>query len=325
MQRLNARTHDPVSDVLRRIRVHSTVYCLSDFGAPWGFHVEDSTIAKFHLVLEGSCVLTLDTGEDTEVDCGDLVLLATGIGHSVRDRPGSRVRELERILIDHPVDADSHLEYGGRGRRTRLVCGGFQLTEDLPAGVLALLPVILHLSAGTGGPNRWLQPLFELLRAEAGDDRPGTAAVFTKLADVFLAQTLRSYLIGAQNIGLVDLAALADPAIARAVHLLHSRPDKAWTVADIARTVGLSRTLFNTRFRALVGQSPIRYLTTVRLGRAAGYLATTNASLSAIARRTGYEGEASLSKAFKRMYGRSPGGYRRQAVAEPIVIRDLAR
>src|SRR5690349_21534991 len=198
MQRLNHGTHDPVSELLRGVRVHSTVYCLSDLGAPWGFHVEDSTVAKFHLVLEGICVLTLDSGEETEIGSGDLVLLPTGAGHAVRDRPGTRIRDLERILTDHPVDADMRLHYGGRGRGTRLVCGGFRLAEALPEGLLDLLPAMLHLGSGTGGLNRWLPPLFELLRAEADDDRPGTAAVFTKLADVFLAQALRTYLVGAQ-------------------------------------------------------------------------------------------------------------------------------
>jgi transcriptional regulator GlxA family with amidase domain len=181
---------------------------------------------------------------------------------------------------------------------------------------------VLRLEAGAGGLNRWLQPLFELLREEADGDRPGTAAVFTKLADVFLAQALRSYLVSAQEAGLVDTGPLHDPAIAQAVLLLHGRPNDTWTVADLAHTVGMSRTRFTTRFRELVGQSPIRYLTTVRLSRAAGYLATTDASLSAIARRTGYDSEASLSKAFKRAYGRSPGDYRRHTTFQPIVIED---
>jgi transcriptional regulator GlxA family with amidase domain len=106
------------------------------------------------------------------------------------------------------------------------------------------------------------------------------------------------------------------------VHLLHSRPDEPWTVAGLARAVGLSRTLFTGRFRDLVGHPPIRYLTKVRLSRAAGYLATTNDNLSAIARRTGYDSEASLSKAFKREYRRSPGEYRRHSVATPVVVDD---
>jgi len=196
MHRLNEHPRDAVSELLRGVKVHSTVYCLSDLRAPWGFHVEDSAVAKFHLVLEGSCVLALDGGEQVDLGCGDLVLLPTGTGHAVRDRPGSRIRDLERILTDHPLDGDARLSFGGRGRRTRLVCGGFQLADALPSGLLALLPTVVSLDAGPGGLGRWLQPLFELLREEADGRQPGAAAVFTKLADVFLAQALRSYLLG---------------------------------------------------------------------------------------------------------------------------------
>jgi transcriptional regulator GlxA family with amidase domain len=83
----------------------------------------------------------------------------------------------------------------------------------------------------------------------------------------------------------------------------------------------MSRTLFATRFRELVGESPIRYLARVRLSRAAGYLTTTNATLYAIAQNTGYDSEASLSKAFKRAFGRSPGEYRRESLSRPIRIK----
>ena len=168
--------------------------------------------------------------------------------------------------------------------------------------------------------SRWLHPLFELLRDEADGRQPGAAALFTKLADVFLAQTLRTYLVGAQDAGLLRLATLPDPTIAEAVHLLRSRPEHPWTVADLAHTVGVSRTLFTARFRELVGEPPIRYLTKVRLSLVAGYLATTTQNLSAIARRTGYDSEASLSKAFKREYGTSPGDYRRRRASQPIAI-----
>jgi transcriptional regulator GlxA family with amidase domain len=82
----------------------------------------------------------------------------------------------------------------------------------------------------------------------------------------------------------------------------------------------MSRTLFNTRFRLLVGDSPMRYLARVRLSRAAGCLTTTNATLYAIAQSSGYDSEASLSKAFKRTFGRSPGEYRRVSAHSPIRI-----
>ena len=112
MDRLDQHPADSLSALLSGFKVHSTVFCVSDLGAPWGFHVDDSAVAKFHLALEGSCVLTLDTGGATEIGCGDLVLLIAGTGHRVQDRPGSRVRELDGILADHPVDAASRLEYG---------------------------------------------------------------------------------------------------------------------------------------------------------------------------------------------------------------------
>ena len=63
VRRLDRQPDDAVSDLLRAVQVRSTVYCVSDLSAPWGFEVEDSTAAKFHLVLEGSCVLTLTSGE----------------------------------------------------------------------------------------------------------------------------------------------------------------------------------------------------------------------------------------------------------------------
>jgi AraC-like DNA-binding protein/mannose-6-phosphate isomerase-like protein (cupin superfamily) len=320
VERLNQHSSDSMSELLRAVKVHSTVYCLSDLGAPWGFHVEDSMVAKFHLVLDGACLLTVDEGEQVAVECGELVLIASGAGHTLQDGPGGGIRSLETILMEHPVDGEARLTYGGSGRRTRLLCGGFALAEALPAGLLALLPGVLRIDAAASGLSRWLEPLFGLLREEAAGSAQGAAAVFTKIADVFLTQTLRTYLIGAQDAGLVQLAPLRDPAVARAVELLTSRPHERWTVAGLAREVGMSRTVFSGRFRDLVGQTPIRYLTGARLGRAAGYLATTNQSLHAIARRTGYDSEASFSKAFKREFGRSPGEYRRQIAAKPVLI-----
>jgi len=92
---------------------------------------------------------------------------------------------------------------------------------------------------------------------------------------------------------------------------VRGQPARPWTLQALAREVGMSRTLLATRFHAAVGESPIRYLAKVRLGQAAGYLSTSELSLEAIAVRTGYASNASLSKAFKREFGVSPGAYRR--------------
>ena len=138
----------------------------------------------------------------------------------------------------------------------------------------------------------------------------GAQAIFAKLADVFLSQALRTYLAGAEQAGLLSARQTVDPQIGQALAALHDRPAVNWTLAELACLSGMSRTLFAARFRAAVGESPMRHLAKIRLGQAAGYLTTTRLSVEAIARRTGYGTDASLSKAFKREFGTSPGRYR---------------
>ena len=106
-----------------------------------------------------------------------------------------------------------------------------------------------------------------------------------------------------------------DAPIARALATLHDRPAVNWTLAELAGQAAMSRTLFAARFRAAVGESPMRHLAKIRLGQAAWYLTTTSLSVEAIARRTGYGTGASLSKAFKREFGTSPGQYREGKVS----------
>lgn len=310
MRLLNTSRSDSVSELLAALTVHSSVYCLSELRAPWGFHVDGADVAKFHLVLEGTCWLAGDGLSPLRLTAGDLVILSRGERHTMCDEPGSPAGGLDLLIADHPLDDQGRLRCGGAGPRTRLLCGGFALGSAIPAPLLALLPPVLHMDAVGTGVIAWLEPVFALVREEAESSHPGAQAIFAKLADVFLAQALRSYLIGAEQAGLLGPGPLADPQIGAAVGLIRDQPARPWTVQALAREVGMSRTLFSTRFRAAAGESPMRHLTRVRLGQAAGYLTATKLSVDAIARRTGYGNSAALSKAFKREFGTSPGRYR---------------
>src|SRR5262245_44720544 len=117
---------DDLADSLRSINVRSVVFCRSEFSAPWGFRVDDTAAAKFHLVLAGGAYLALD-GEDEPhyLTAGDVVVLPHGTGHAVTDAPGSPAPGLEGILVDHPVDEAGTMAYGGGGAVTTVVCGGF--------------------------------------------------------------------------------------------------------------------------------------------------------------------------------------------------------
>jgi AraC-like DNA-binding protein len=310
MRLLNAAPHDAVTELLATLRVSSTVYCLSELREPWGFEVDGANVAKFHLVLSGSCWLNLAGHEPVRLHAGDLVILSRGERHAMSDRPGSPVTNLDVIVTGHPLDANARLSYGGNGALTRLLCGGFVLAEPAPAALIGLLPPVLQMNSRSADITTWLEPVFALVRQEADSNAPGAQAIFAKLADVFLSQALRTYLAGAEQAGLLPPRQETDAQIALALSALHDRPAADWTLAELADLAGMSRTLFAARFRAAVGESPMRHLARIRLGQAAGYLTTTRLSVEAIARRTGYGTNASLSKAFKREFGTSPGHYR---------------
>ena len=300
---------DGLADSLRGINVRSVVFCRSEFTAPWGFRVDDNAIAKFHLVLAGEAYLTLD-GEDERhhLVTGDVVVLPHGTGHSLTDAPGSAAPNLEAILADHLVDKTGTMSYGGGGPVTTVVCGGFG-TDALPFELAEQLPRILMLGSSRDGVSRWLDPLATLLAAERPAS-PGDSAVLAKVADVFLTESLRQYLASHRLLQVRVEAFDDDMPIATALRMMRDNPGGAWTIAHLARAVGLSRTSFAVRFRHAVGEPPMTHLTRLRLSGGAGYLTSTSRTIGDIAHEVGYDNEASFSKAFKRSYGRSPGAFR---------------
>ncbi len=309
---------DAVSEVLRSVRVRSTVWCRSELRAPWGFGTDARGTAAFHVVTAGRCWLQVD-GQvaQRKLEAGDLVVLPTGRRHWLRDDPATPAPALEQLLASHPLDERHRLYAGGQGRRTALLCGGFALESGDAHPLLATLPTVIHIRGVRGRPLPWLAATLRLLSAETGATAPGSEAVVSRLADALLTQALRVAVAELDATDGARLQALRDPHIANAVRLIHGQPQRPWTVGELAAEVALSRSAFTARFRRLVGEPPMRYLIRARLAHAAGLLHTTDVSLAEIARRTGYESEFSFSRAFKRAFGVAPGAYRGQR--EPVM------
>jgi AraC-like DNA-binding protein len=310
---------DPVSDVLRALNVRSTVFCLSDLGAPWGFRVEGAGIAKFHLVLDGGAWLTVDGRAPMRVVSGDLVVLPHGDTHTIADDPESAVPALDDLLAEHPGEQRSQLRLGGDGPHTRLLCGGFALGDTGREPIFQLLPRVLRLEGDAIAGTAWLSPLLTMLQGEASAGDAGSTAVLTKIADVCLTQALRVWLVGAERTGLLETGQLRDAGIAKAVAAIRSRPAEPWSLDGLARLAGLSRSAFAGRFRMLIGEPPMRYVMKARLSLAAGYLATSSRSMYEIALLSGYDNESTLSKAFRREFGLPPGRYRAATRRPPAI------
>ena len=303
---------DAVSDLLRSVRVRSTIYCRSEMGAPWGFGVPSRDVSVFHIVTEGSCWLEVDDLDDpVRLGRGDVVILMSGRGHRVRDALTSPVEWLDDILLRTPP-VHGRLRHGGTGPRTELICGGFAVEGASASPLLAALPPVLRLEGRDPAAADWLDALLGMVRAEIAMPRSGADVSLAKLTDVLVTQVIRSYLEALDDSAGPGVGALRDARIAKAIRLAHTNPEHPWTVKELAAEVAMSRSAFASTFRQLTGESPMRYVTRCRLTLAASYLADGNSSVFDVARRSGYDSEASLTKAFSRYYGMAPGAYRRR-------------
>jgi AraC-like DNA-binding protein len=142
------------------------------------------------------------------------------------------------------------------------------------------------------------------------DSKPGSFLILQQLVYLIFVQALRLHLDEGNNVGW--LFALSDKHVGAAITAIHREPARRWTVAALAVEVGMSRSGFAARFRQLVGDGPIEYVTRWRM-----LLAARNASrgepIGAIARSLGYESESAFSTAFKRVMGSTPRHHARLA------------
>jgi len=159
-----------------------------------------------------------------------------------------------------------------------------------------------------------LASLIESLTQEFRGMRPGTGLMASRIATVIASAAVRSW---AENGCAPDqwLVSVRDPHIARAVAAMRDAPGNPWTVDSLARVARASRTVFAERFRELVGDSPTRYLTALRMEQAKELLQGDRLSIGEVASRLGYGSDVAFSRAFRRHTGATPASWRRAAFA----------
>jgi AraC-like DNA-binding protein len=299
-----------VDRLVRDLRIGSSVLCRSVMAAPWGFGVAGREAGSFHMVMEGRGWLEVEGGnEPVALGTGDVAILPTGKPHWMRDSPGSTAPWLTSILATHDV-VDGELRFGGNdGPLTEVVCGIFSLEDGRRAGWINRLPSVVVSRAGPND-NSWRPSVIEALRHEARRPSDGGSLVVNRLLESLIADALRGVLAERFGDATVPAAGLADGRIGRALARLHDEPARPWSVRALADEAVMSRSAFADRFRVLVGQAPMRYLTELRLTRAARLLRSTDATVAEVARSVGYGSEEALSRAFKTRYGEAPSVFR---------------
>lgn len=327
---------DPLSDVLRTVRLTGALFFLWDVSWPYVTPVPAGRtfapiilsgaqqIISYHIVTQGSCWSGLAGEQPVRLEAGDILLIPHGDAYvmsSSRSMCAGADIEIEPALTFFRQMAAGELPFvvaegGGGDISTRLVCGflGCDVRPFNP--VLAALPRLVRLRPPADSAGDRLQSLIDYTLAEARQPRPGGQCVLVRLSELMFVEVVRRCLIELPAAQTGWFAGLRDPVVGRALMLLHRKPAQAWTLETLAGEVGISRSRLAECFTRFVGQPPIQYLTHWRIQLAARLLLDGPGKVAAVAREVGYESEAAFSRAFKRFVGMSPLQWRRQ-VAKP--------
>jgi len=319
---------DALSEVLRVITLDSAIYFNAEFCEPWCLASPASSVLApllagrrehviiYHLLCEGNAWVQVEGHGRLELSAGDLVTFPHGHGHVLG--AGRSVAPIDAAAALPGVLARGLelLHLGGEGAASRFICGFFACDPYLSQTFLGGLPPLIRVNIRDDPSGQWLENSLRFSVIQAAKREAGAGAMLAKLSEVVFAETLRRYVRGIPEDRPGWLAGARDPHVGRALALLHHRHAHRWTVAELAREAGLSRTVLAERFRHFLGEPPMAYLTRWRLGLAARALTTTSQSVAQIAFDVGYESEAALNRAFKREYGLPPARYRKEKLAQ---------
>jgi AraC-like DNA-binding protein len=325
---------DALSDVLRAVKLTGAVFFTVDVSPPWSAPVPSADTLKpiimpsaqhlisYHLVTEGGCWAIPPQGGPVRLEVGDVIVFPGGDPHVMCSDPQApRGSAFDVREIPRPLQWPYHI-VGRRDGPSRLglICGflGCDVRPFNP--LLATLPRVMVVSDRSGIKDGWLSQFMRLAVAESTDKRAGGESVLGRLSELMFVEAVRRHLESLPGEQTGWLAGLRDRFVGRALTLMHSKPAHAWTLDELAREVGLSRSSLAERFMHFVGQPPMHYLTHWRMQIAAGLLSTGAASIATIAEDVGYESEAAFNRAFKKLVGAPPATWRRQRKAATQAI-----
>jgi AraC family transcriptional regulator, activator of mtrCDE len=309
---------DVLSDILDTLRLRGTLYFAIELHCPWGLRVPGfRRVARFHLVSRGSLWVRVKGQEEpVHLETGDLILVPHGAEHELLGALDSPVQTVDEVVTAAGFTGTGTLVHGiaDTGAPTRLLCGHFEYDEGLDHMLLSQLPPSLVMRWDADVRDSQLESAFRFITREVQQAEPGHEAVVRRLSEVLFFQTVRAW---AQRADVTNgvLMALADPRLAKALTAIHEDPGHPWTLDSLCSRAAMGRSAFAERFRDVLGETPLRYLTLWRIQRAKRLLAESDMTRDRIASMVGYESAASLSRVFEKIAGVSPSAYRRAARA----------
>jgi AraC-like DNA-binding protein len=319
---------DALSDVLRAVRLAAALYFDVAARAPWVAEqpAREMVLPKilpgaqhliaYHMVTEGRCFAGMIGGDAIAVEAGEVVVFTKGDPHVMSSSPGMRAFRVTADAFDEAAASPPpfSVRYGADRDgppSARLVCG-FLACHAQPFNLLLdSLPPVIKAGNPQDGDSNWLGEFIRVVIGETTNKRAGGESVLAKLSELMLIEVVRRHLEIAPPVRTGWLAGLRDPFVGKALSLIHRSPARNWTIEELARDVGLSRSVLAERFSDLVGLPPMHYLAKWRMQVASELLSGGSTNIATVAAETGYGSEAAFSRAFKKMVGMPPSAWRR--------------
>jgi len=325
-------SRDTLSDLLRSVRLRGAAFYYVSFRGQWSAGAAAASeiahvvmpgcdhVMEYHVFAKGDGWAAVDGLSPVRLHAGDVVLFPQGDRHVISSAPGlpPGKQPPEALLVRdgrRPLPISFHEGIVDAGPMpvesadAIVVCGflGCDLRPFNP--LVAALPRILHLPASRAGS--WVTHAIDQAVRESNEHRPGGDAVLERLSEMMFVDAARRYLESLPEGSVGWLAGLRERHVGRALSLMHERPERQWSVDDLAREVGLSRSALHERFVQYLGQAPMQYLASWRIQLGAKLLRESSRIVADIALEVGYESEAAFARAFKRLVSMPPAAWRR--------------
>ena len=308
---------DLLSDILSNLKLEGTLYFRTSFTSPWSIRVPAyQMVSRFHFAHRGRCLVRIyPSNEVVLLEQGDLIIITHGASHTLFCDPST---EHQSVLLDDVIEQSGFnghgaLVYGelGSHHETQLICGHFAFDPEAQHPLIDALPEFIHIKNYGASAGPWMENTLKVIGSEAGNDTMGSDLIALKMSEIIYAQAMRSYL-SSEKAKATALAGYADKNLAEAIKVIHQAPEHPWSLTELSKIAGLSKSSFANRFKEKLCMTPHHYMTQWRMQIARRNLKESNATIIDIAEKIGYQSEAAFGRVFKKHFGVAPMAYRKQ-------------
>lgn len=299
----SAKNLDPFLDLIHLLRPSATLWGGIEGYGRWAVSFRKRDDLLFCWLERGACHLIRADKEPLLLQEGDFVLIRTDKSFVLASDAQAVAQDSEAMVA---TTGKTLLRMGAGSEAPVVLRGGRFVFDTANEGLLTwLMPSFVHVMRDDVSSWR-VRSLLSLNLSESSQPRAGSDFVITRLMELTFVEILRGAVPDATREHRGLLAGLNDPVIARALTALHEDAAKDWTLADLARLCGVSRSSLSSRFRSVVGMAPIGYLQHWRMAVAKDALRRGDKTIGEIGLAIGFLSPSAFSTAFTRFVGVSP-------------------